>query len=131
MTLPEIIISIFLALAIGLFFYYVFKVSGPWGSFWVFLLILTLAALASEAWLTPFGPTIYGASWLGAFITVFIIALLIAAATPTRREITREPVPGDEPITDEPGVVALSAFFWIFLIFMTVAALWGIITPPA
>ena len=57
MTALEIIFTVIGAILIGSIFYYVFRVSGPWGSFWAFLLILILAGLAMAAWITPSAKT--------------------------------------------------------------------------
>ena len=132
MTLAEIIIAIFMALLIGLLFYYVFKVTGPWGSFWGFIGILILAGLAAEAWVEPIGPTIYGAPWVSALIVIFLFALLIAAASPAPRDRERMRTRQTAEITEpeSTGAVAFGIFFWLFLVIMLIVAIWGFVYTP-
>lgn len=124
MEFLEIILTILLAAVIGVMFYYIFRYRGPWGTFWSFLLILILAGLAAEAWITPMGPVAWGVAWIPTIFVILLFALLLAAAAPPRpaRRI-REPVPETE---EEAAVIALSGFFWIFMIFLLVAVIWGI-----
>ena len=110
------------ALFIGVIFYYVFKSSGPWGSFWSFLLILILAGIAANAWITPVGPYYQGVTWFPVLFVILLFALLIAAATPPRR--TRIEAEVEEP--EEPAAVALGGFFWVLMIFLLIAAVWGL-----
>jgi len=133
MTLAEIIVAIVLALGIGLFFYFVFKVSGPWGSFWAFLGILILAGLAAEAWIGPVGPTIWGAPWLTAFFVILLFALLIAAATPPRTvrgEASAAEYATEMEEANRPAAVAFGIFFWVFLLVMLGIAIWGFFYTP-
>jgi len=109
------------ALFIGVIFYYVFKTSGPWGSFWSFLLILILAGIAADAWITPVGPYYQGVAWFPVLFVILLFALLIAAATPPRRTRIEPEV---EP--EEPAAIALGGFFWVLMIFLLIAAVWGI-----
>ncbi len=133
MTLAEILVAITMAIAVGLFFYFVFRVTGPWGSLLAFLVILILAGLAAEAWIVPFGPTIYGAPWVSALIVILLFALIIAAATPPRSPRERPVVSETEAdITEREtaGAIAFGVFFWIFLIVLFIAAVWGLATAP-
>lgn len=123
----QIFFSVLLALLVGSFFYYVFKYTGPWGSFWTFLLILILAGLAASVWIEPFGPPIYNVAWAPILVVILLFALLLAAASPPsyRTGYHREenvPEPGEK---DAP-VLAISAVFWIFLAGLLIAALIGI-----
>lgn len=133
MTFAEIIIAILMAIIIGTIFYYAFKVSGPWGSFWTFILILILAGVAAAAWVEPIGPTLYGAPWLSALIVIFLFALLIAAATPARRSsytLREQQAATEPPVEERAGAVALGVFFWFLLLFLAIAAIWGIAYTP-
>ena len=129
MLLLEIIITVLVAIIIGALFYYVFKYAGPWGSFLTFILVLILAGLAAEAWIEPFGPVYWDVAWVPTVFIILLFALLLAAATPpgTRRSRleTSEEVP-PETSRGEAAYVAIGGFFWIFLIFLLIAAIWGI-----
>lgn len=75
-----------IALVIGAVFHFGFRRSGPWGAFWIFLLILFLAGLAGRFWITPAGPAIWGFAWFPLIFWVFMIALLIVMASPVQNE---------------------------------------------
>ncbi len=128
MAFLEIILTILTAVFIGILFYYVFKSSGPWGTFWSFLLILILAGLAAEAWITPVGPVIWGFAWIPTLLVILIVALLLAAATPTphrrRRELNLEKE--EEPSEEETAAIAVGGFFWILMLILLGIAVWGI-----
>ena len=127
MTFLEIILTIIAAILIGILFYYVFKTTGPWGSFWTFLLILVLAGLAAEAWITPYGPVYYDVAWLPTLFVIILFALLLAAASPsTRRETDYIETTGTEPPATNAAAVALGVFFWFLLLFLFIAVFWGI-----
>jgi len=123
----EILISIVLAFVVGAFFYYLFKYSGPWGSFWTFIIILVLAGIAASAWIEPVGPVIYDVAWLPILAVVILFALLLAAASPPRQSTKypeRENIP--ETTEEELPVLAISTIFWIFLVVLMVAAIVGL-----
>ncbi len=130
MTFFEVFFVVIGAILIGTIFYYVFKTSGPWGTLWSFLLILILAGIAASGWLEPTGPVYRDVAWVPVLFVVFIFALILAAATPVYEspEVTRaEEIPETPPPRSEDrAAVALGVFFWILLIALLVAALWGI-----
>ncbi|MFO7978558.1 MAG: hypothetical protein R6U64_07845 [Bacteroidales bacterium] len=125
----EILLVILAAFVIGSLFYYLLRLSGPWGSFWSFILILILAGLAAAAWISPVGPVYYDIAWFPVLFTILLFAILMAAATPSRRERSRTTATQRSVEDTEGGLafVALSAFFWIFLLFLLIAAVWGIL----
>lgn len=123
MILLDLFLAILMAVAIGLLFYFAFRVTGPWGTLWSFLLILILAALASEIWITPVGPVFYDFAWLPTFFVILIFALLISAAAPPRSdEVTKT----DKKINTEFRVAALSGFFWILILVLVLAVILGL-----
>lgn len=125
--LLQIFFTILLALLVGSFFYYVFKYTGPWGSFWTFLLVLIVAGFAGSVWIEPFGPALYHVAWVPILIVILLFALLLAAATPSNYRVgysRREHIP--EAREEDAPVLAISAVFWIFLIGLLIAALIGI-----
>ncbi len=123
----QIFFSILLALIVGSFFYYVFKYTGPWGSFWTFVLILILAGVAASAWIEPFGPMFYEIAWAPILVVILIFALFLAAVTPPRyrtKHPAQENIP--EASEEELPVLAISTIFWIFLAALMIAAVIGV-----
>lgn len=130
MTFFGVLLTVLGAVLVGILFYYAFKSTGPWGSFWSFLLILILAGLAAEAWVDPVGPTIWGVAWIPIILVILIFALLLSAATPARRRQRRPmetPPPETEESEEETAAVAVSGFFWLFLVILLGIILWGAI----
>ncbi len=123
----QIFFSILLALLVGGFFYYVFKYTGPWGSFWTFVLVLIVAGVAASAWIDPVGPILYDIAWVPILVVMLLFALFLAAATPTRYR-SKTPARGStgEASEEEYPVLAISAIFWVFLIALAIAAIIGV-----
>jgi hypothetical protein len=134
MTLLQLLFTLFIAVLIGVVFYYIFNARGPWGRFWSFFLVLVLVAIASATWIPPIGPVYWDVAWLTVGFIVLLFALFLAAASPpgrTGRAQESEPAeipkgPGDMTTT---AAVVLNVFFWIFILFLLVVVLWGIFTP--
>jgi Ca2+/Na+ antiporter len=126
MAFLEILVIALAAIIIGSLFFFVFKTAGPWGSFWIFILILILAGLAAAAWIRPFGPVYWNVSWVPVLFVIVLFSLFIAALTPTRRE--RDPVETEqvpEPQSEDAAMFTLSFFFWAFIVFLLAAVIWG------
>lgn len=123
----QVLFSIILAIIVAAFFYYAFKYTGPWGSFWTFLLILIFAGVAASTWVEPFGPVFYEIAWAPILLVILLFALLLAAATPTRyrtNRSSRDNIP--EGTAEELPVLAISAIFWVFLLALMIAAVIGL-----
>lgn len=123
----QILAAVILALLVGSFFYYVFKYTGPWGSFWTFILVLILAGLAASIWIEPFGPALYNVAWAPILFVILLFALLLAAATPSSYRTgyhKEENIP--EPGEKQAPVLAISALFWVFLAGLLIATFIGI-----
>ncbi len=128
MLFINVLAAILIALVVGIFFYYVFKFTGPWGNFWAFLAILILAGISAGAWIERTGPMVYDVAWVPILFVIILFALLLAAVSPP---YTRRTGPGPEEaveVTEEEApFMAVSAVFWIFLVFLFVAAVVGIV----
>ncbi|MFP4060042.1 MAG: hypothetical protein ACOCXD_00495 [Bacteroidota bacterium] len=124
MTAFDVIFTIIGALLIGLIFYYVFKVSGPWGSLWTFLLVLILGGIAAALWVEPVGPVYYDVAWVPVFFVVLLFALILAAATPPRRG-RRVTTDTEKEEIEAIGIAGLGLFFWFLLLFFIIAIAWG------
>ena len=121
MTFFDVLLTIIGALFIGAIFYFIFKSSGPWGSFWSFLVILIMVGLVAEAWIPPVGPVYWDFAWIPTLFVMLIFALLIAAATPPRSTV-RESFEKDKVDEEEKATaIALGSFFWVFMILLAIA----------
>lgn len=117
-----------IALIIASIFYYGLGRRGPWGAFWAFLLILFFAGWAGSLWIAPAGPVLWGYAWLPIIFWVFMVALIIAVATPSDRPVEYDETTS-EPSTGEAGAAAaLGLFFWILLALLVAAILIGLLT---
>lgn len=147
MELLEILIILIIALLIGSVFYYGFGRRGPYGAFWIFLLILFMAGLAGRYWITPAGPVMWGYAWFPLLFWIFLVAILIAAASPaeddrdtTAREQDRvisrtdadanrteaEQTIAEERLAASGTAAALGIFFWLILILLLIAIIAGL-----
>lgn len=143
MEIADFIGILLIAIVIGAIFYYGFGRRGPWGAFWVFLLILFLAGLAGRYWVTPAGPVIWGYAWIPLIFWIFMIALLLGIATPVQNEridpardqervISRSDAQRVERDTRTTGseeaagaAAAFGIFFWFVLLLLIIAIVAG------
>jgi len=128
MTLLEVLLVIALAALVGIVFYYIFKTTGPWGSFLAFILILILAGIAAEAWIPDAGPVYYDVAWIPTLFVIILFPLLLASASPPRRDLETRSAAAETPVESREASV-LGVFFWIFMIFLLVAVLFGLFLP--
>lgn len=124
MTILEILAILALALLLGGIFSLGFRRSGPWGSFWTFFLVIALTMLAVDAWNEPWGPVYYGIAWLDFLIVGFVIALILAAGSPTPRARN---VSTTEVAEEREIGAAVGIFFWFMIICFIALILWGIL----
>lgn len=120
-----ILYLLIIAFLITLFFRFLLKVSGPWGSFWAFFIIILLAVIAADIWISPIGPHFEDLYWVPPIAAGLVIALLLAATTPSpkaRSEMTAE----NKRTKEEAVAVALGTFFWFLIIFLVVLIIAGI-----
>lgn len=121
------------ALLIGSLFFFGLRKTGPWGSFWSFLLILFMGMWLADIWVTPYGPEYLGVAWLDLLIVGFLFALLLAAASPANykhpkgREISDHELVEAQKAEVTGGVVALGTFFWFMLTFFIALAFIGLL----
>lgn len=87
----------------------------------LFFLVLFLTSWAGGVWLTPFGPPLFGVSWLSfLFIGLFVALLLIALIPPVRPPQTLEEARVQAETEAETAFI-VDVFFWILLIGLLVA----------
>jgi hypothetical protein len=116
------------ALAIGLLltvlFGLVFRTRGPGAVWWTFLLIVFLAAWAGGLWVRPFGPPLFGVTWLPFLLMGLFFAILLAAAIPARPPRTYGEAIA-QTRAEEATVTVIGVFFWILLFGLLLAVVLG------
>ena len=120
MFLVDLAIALLIGLLLVLLFSALLRNRVPWGSVWIFLLIVFLVTWAGGIWIGPFGPTIFDVAWLPFLIVGIFITVLLAATVPPQ---SAPPKPKKETIEQarrtEPAQSALSGltlFFWLSLV---------------
>jgi len=113
----HLIYALFFAALLTAVFFGIFRTRGPWSSLVLFLLVVFLASWAGGAWLSPFGPVLWGSSFLPFLLVGLLISLLLAAVAPSEKaESTVELVNTRErPRERATALTALSVFFWILI----------------
>lgn len=122
-----IAVDILIAFAIALIFYALFRAFGGHrylggGRRTAALLFLAffLMVWAGGIWISPFGPTFFGAPWLPFLIVALFIALLVAAMLPLHgRGTPREALERAE--AREVAVSTVGAFVWALFVCLVVA----------
>ena len=113
----QLIYALFFATLLTAVFFGLFRTRGPWSSLVLFFLVIFLATWAGGAWLSPFGPVLWGASLLPFLFVGLIIALMLAASAPSKREeSTIELVDPKQRRRERATAIAvLGIFFWILI----------------
>ncbi|MFW5644940.1 MAG: hypothetical protein ACOCZL_03425 [Bacteroidota bacterium] len=120
MNALTLIYLIGLTLLITLAFTHLFRVRGPWGTFWTFFLVILLAVIAADIWVQPIGPYYRDVYWLPPLVVGILFALILAAASPGKKERKRVDQAGAEYHGDKVAFIALGVFFWFLLILLFV-----------
>jgi hypothetical protein len=113
----EILGAFIISLVIALLFV-PFRKDGPAAPLIVFFLILFMAALAANYWVVPFGPIMWGVSWLRILFVVLIFALLFSVVPPVRASSRKD-------AQDAAGAAAISVFVWMLWLLLLVAIIAG------
>lgn len=120
-----ILYLIFISFLITLFFKFLLRVSGPWGSFRAFFIIILLAVFAADIWVSPVGLYFVDIYWVPPIATGLVIALLLAATTPSPK--ARQEMEADRKASEEEvAAVVLGTFFWFLLVFLLVLIFAGL-----
>lgn len=121
-----IIYLISISFFITLFFTYLLKRRGPWGSFWSFFAIILLSVLVADAWVGPVGPMFFNhVYWVPPLTVGLLIALLLAATTPSPRTRSELEFNRKEISENKDTSVALGTFFWFLFVIMLILAIAG------
>lgn len=128
MDLLALLLVVLLTLFITGLFVFVLGARGPGGKIWTFFLVLFLVIWAADLWVTPYGPEVWGVTFVPLFVIGFIVALLIAAAQGAKRKSDKEIQKEDKDYQPENVNVqkmdessALGAIFWVLLILLFIA----------
>lgn len=132
MLFLEILAIIFLAIFIGSIFYFGFRTSGPWGSFWSFLLVIFFGMWVADIWVEPYGPIYWGVAWIDMLFVGLLLAFILAAASPRRRLPRRGKELSESEMLEAAraeagGVAAFGVFFWLMLIMFITIGIIGLI----
>ena len=94
------------------------------GGIAIFYVVIFLATWAGGLWIMPFGLAVAGVQWLPYLLIGLMVALLIAAVMPDRRETyVRDEGTGER--LQAASEIALGAFFWLLLVVLILAILAG------
>jgi small-conductance mechanosensitive channel len=119
----EVVIAFVVALVISALFSSRYRSAGSYVPLLVFFVILFMAILAGQFWLTPFGPVFWGISWIPLFFVGLIFAFVLVAAAPfpgSRRKTVKE-----EIAEEEATGVAIGIFTWLLIIALIIAVVTG------
>ncbi|MFW5733797.1 MAG: hypothetical protein ACOCWR_01940 [Oceanidesulfovibrio sp.] len=78
-----------------------FRRRGPWPAMWPLVVIILLTSWAGGMWITPVGPTLWGAPLLPFAAAAILIALFFAALPKRPQEKIREEETQVELVTSE------------------------------
>ena len=88
-----------------------------------------MAGIASQYWITPFGPVLYGISWMPLLIIILIFTFLFAAPSPyERRNISKT---NNEKQTASTAVAAMRIYLWLLFTILFIAIIVGVLTKTA
>ena len=138
MFITHLIYALFIGLGIAWLFGVGLGTRGPWNSFFWFFVLIFLFSWGGGVWLTPFGPTGWGVSWLPFLFAGVFITLVLLAATPrsARGRRAANAKAADATVLKEQAAekkgseTALDAFFWILIVFLGVVIVCHYIWHP-
>lgn len=93
----------------------------------VLFFILFIAGIAGQYWIMPFGPVLWGISWLPLLFIVLVVTLLFAAPPPYAVKKRK----AEEKAEDSPAKMVVSIGVWIILLSLLMAAIIGYNKMPS
>ncbi len=123
MFIADVITALIIAFIIMLPFYFLGR-TGPWEGWLWFALLLFLFTWAGGAWVSPYGPTLWGAYWVPFLFFGLIFAVLIAAAVPSRPPRNRREAIEQaraESDAETATAISLGIFFWLLMALLALA----------
>lgn len=125
MFLIDLLFALAVALLLTAIFAVLFRTTGPWSSFWIFLVVVFLAAWVGGLWVVPLGPPLFDVYWLPFLLVGLFFALLMAAAAPVVRAPRTPREAAAEIEAEREAATAFSVFFWILLVGLLIAVILG------
>ena len=124
-----------IALLVSLLFAPGYRRSGSLVPLVIFFFILFIAGIASQFWITPFGPTAGGVYWMPNLFFVLLLAFLFLAPSyyPDRRKSNSRVQANYQAQAEAAATssaVVISAFVWIVLIALVIAVFIGYYRNP-
>lgn len=123
MLFTHFVMALIVAVLLTLAFAAVSGTRRPRGGTLTFLLVILLASWAGGIWISPFGPILWGATWLPFLLSGLIVALIFAAAgRPAKEESTVELVDPERRRKELKSTrILLNAFLYALLIILLVS----------
>ena len=97
----------------------------PMRGFGLVFIILFLATWTGQLWITPFGPSTLGISWIPLIIVGVLMAFLILALSTdlsTRKK--------SDPDQEQGPIIVAGFFFWTLMLLLLVAIVIGYYRAP-
>jgi hypothetical protein len=88
----------------------------------VFFMVLFFAGIAGGFWIVPFGPVLWGVSWLPIFLVILFVTLMVAIPPPHRPKAKASNTDPEASAT----FAAIGFFTWMLLLLLIFAAIAGI-----
>jgi len=122
MILLHFLFTIFFSAMAILLFTTLLRTKGPWNNLVLFFIVVFLSTWAGGIWLYPFGPYLWGITWLPFLLAAFFITVLLIAVTPPPEGTTVELVDQKKKEAEKKMInKSFSAFFVIVIIALVVA----------
>jgi hypothetical protein len=109
-----------IAFLITIFFSWLLRMPGPWGKAWTFFVVILMAVMAVGLWMRPMGPVYQDIYYMPPLVTGILVALLLAAATPSPRTRSALDRSDKKEGEREKNFYALGIFFWVLFVLMLV-----------
>jgi hypothetical protein len=114
MFIIDLLVALFFGMIIVSVVSRAFGTRGPWDSYLLFFLVVSLFAWAGGVWLVPFGPVYWGIGWLPIVFMGILVSLLLTAASPRTRRLRMKSKEKDT--TNQESRAVVDAIFWILII---------------
>lgn len=116
----SILAAFLIAVLISALFYPGYSNRGSYMPILIFFIVLFLSGIATQYWIVPFGPVVWGISWLPLLFVVVLISFLFAAPSSYQRGSTAK-------AAGEVAAVAIGLFVWILIFMLLVAVFAGLL----
>lgn len=122
MILLHVLFTIFFSALAVLLFTTLFRTKGPWNNLVLLFIVIFLTTWAGGIWLYPFGPYLWGITWLPFLLAAFFITLLLISVTPSPEGSTVELVDRKKKEAEKKIInKSVSVFFTVVIIALVVA----------